>query len=310
MASKQSLANKFHYETLAAVGSKGPMSPEENIEWNERHWPALTAEPRGVDYIEANAGLFPLMWIVPKGATEDRVILYSHGGGFVGGSIYTHRKMVGHLAKAVGCRALVFDYPYAHQRKYPAQLEAAFAAYNWLLDQGVRAEHIAAAGDSSGAILTFGVLQRARQHGLRLPRAVMTISGWLDMALTGSSYETNRTKDLFFAKEVVGWLVSNMLGESGSRRDPLASPLYADFKGLPPIYLQAGADETLVDDSRMLAEKARQAGVEVRLDVFPEMLHTFQMMAGHAPEADDAIARLAEWVRPKLGLDDERRKVG
>jgi acetyl esterase/lipase len=283
------------------------MSPEENIEWNERHWPALTAEPRGVDYIEANAGLIPSMWIVPKGAPEDRVIFYSHGGGFVGGSIYTHRKMVGHLAKAVGCRALIFDYPYAHQRKYPAQLDAALAAYNWLLDQGVRAEHIAAAGDSSGAILTFGVLQRGREHGLPLPSAVMTISGWFDMALTGASYETNRTKDLFFAKEVVAWLVSNMLGESGDRRDPLASPLYADFKGLPPIYLQAGSDETLVDDSRMLAEKARQAGVEVRLDVFPEMLHTFQMMAGHAPEADDAIARLAEWVRPKLGLDDKQR---
>ena len=100
-----------------------------------------------------------------------------------------------------------------------------------------------------------------------------------------------------------------MLGDSGDRRDPLASPLYADFKGLPPIYLQAGSDETLVDESRMLAEKAWQDGVEVRLDVFPEMLHSFQMMAGHAPEADDAIARLAEWVRPKLGLDDQQRKV-
>jgi acetyl esterase/lipase len=307
MASKQSLANKSHYETLAAVGSKGPMSPEENIEWNERHWPALTAEPRGVDYIEANAALIPSMWIVPKGATGDRVIFYSHGGGFVGGSIYTHRKMVGHLAKAVGCQALIFDYPCAHQRKYPAQLDAAFAVYNWLLDQGVRAEHIAAGGDSSGAILTFSVLQRGREHGLPLPSAVMTISGWFDMALTGASYETNRMKDLFFAKEAVAWLASNMLGESGDRRDPLASPLYANFKGLPPIYLQAGSDETLVDDSRMLAEKARQAGVEVRLDVFPEMLHTFQMMAGYAPEADDAIARLAEWVRPKLGLDDKQR---
>jgi acetyl esterase/lipase len=307
MASKQSLANKSHYETLAAVGAKRPMSPEESIEWNERHWPALTAEPRGVDYIEANVGLIPSMWIVPKGATEDRVIFYSHGGGFVGGSIYTHRKMVGHLAKAVGCRALIFDYPYAISGNTRRSSTPLSPSISWLLDQGVRAEHITAAGDSSGAILTFGVLQRGRDHRLPLPSAIMTISGWFDMALTGASYETNRTKDLFFAKEAVAWLVSNMLGESGDRRDPLASPLYADFKGLPPIYLQAGSDETLVDDSRMLAEKARQAGVEVRLDVFPEMLHTFQMMAGQAPEADDAIARLAEWVRPKLALDDKQR---
>jgi epsilon-lactone hydrolase len=111
MVSKQSLTNKVHYETLSAIAAKGSMSPDENIELNEIHWPALTAEPRGVDYIEVDAGIVPAMWIVPKRSTEDRVIFYSHGGGFVGGSIYTHRKMVGHLAKAVRCRALIFDYP-------------------------------------------------------------------------------------------------------------------------------------------------------------------------------------------------------
>jgi epsilon-lactone hydrolase len=97
------------------------------------------------------------------------------------------------------------------------------------------------------------------------------------------------------------WLVANFLGD-GDRRDPYARQLYADLTGFPPGFLQAGADETLVDDRRMLVERARKAGVEVRFDVFPEMLHTFQMMAGRAPEADDAIGRLAEWVRPKLGL--------
>ena len=113
MASTQSLANKVHYEALAAIAAKGPMNPQDNIELNETRWPMLTAEPSGVDHIETEAGPIRAMWVAPKGATEDRVILYSHGGGFVGGSIYTHRKMVGHLAKAVGCRALVFDYPYA-----------------------------------------------------------------------------------------------------------------------------------------------------------------------------------------------------
>jgi epsilon-lactone hydrolase len=301
MVSKQSLANKVHYETLSAIATKGFMSPDEHIELNEIHWPALTAEPRGVDYIEVDAGVVPAMWIVPKRSAEDRLIFYSHGGGFVGGSIYTHRKMVGHLAKAVGCRALIFDYPYAHQRKYPAQLEAAVAVYYWLLDQGVRPERIAAAGDSSGAILSFGVVQRARAERLPLPAAMMIISGWLDMALTAASFETNRTKDIFFAKEKVAWLVSNVLGDA-DRRNPVASPLYADLTGFPPIYLQAGADETLVDESRMLVARAKEAGVEVKLDVFPEMLHSFQMMAGRAPEADDAIGRLAEWVRPKIGL--------
>jgi epsilon-lactone hydrolase len=305
MASTQSLANREHWERAAR---NGPLPPDAAIEWNDIHWTPLTAEPRGVDYTEVNADGVPAMWILPKGAAEDRVILYSHGGGFVAGSIYTHRKMVGHLAKAVGCRGLLFEFPYAHERKHPAQLEAAVAVYRWLLDQRVKAEHIVAAGESAGAILTIGVLQRARDAGLAQPAAAMIMSGWFDLAVTGASFVTNREKDPFFAKSTVEWLASNLVGD-GDRRDPYASPLYADLAGFPPIYLQAGADDTLVDDSRMFAKRAEQAGVEVKFDVFPEMLHSFQMMAGRAPEADDAIRRFAEWVRPKLDLRGERMRV-
>jgi monoterpene epsilon-lactone hydrolase len=302
MASEQSLANKAHYEQLAAAVAKGPLTPEQQIEWNEVHWPMLTAEPRGVDYVEVDATGIPAMWIIPKGSVEDRAIFYAHGGGFVSGSIYTHRKMVGHLAKAVGCRALTFDYPYAYQQKYPAQLDVTVACYRWLLrDQGVSAEHVAAAGDSCGAILIFGMLQQVRREALPLPVAVMVLSGWLDMTLTGASYETNRQKDVFFTREGAEWLVANFLG-NGDRRDPLVNALYADLKGFPPIFLQAGADEALLDDTRMLAQRATAAGVDARIEIFPEMLHTFQMMAGAAPEADDAIDRFAQWVRPKLGL--------
>jgi monoterpene epsilon-lactone hydrolase len=299
--SKKSEANKKHYEALAAQSGQ-QLSPEEGIEWNDIHWTALTAEPGGVDYIEVDVDGVLAMWIVPKGCVEDRVILYAHGGGFVGGSIYTHRKMVGHLAKAVGCRALVFEYAYAHQHKYPHQLNTAVDAYRWLLSQGIKPEHIAMAGDSAGVILTFGILQRARDEGLPQPAAVMTISGWTDLDVTGESYELNRQKDAFFTKETVSWLGGHILGEGGDRRDPYASPLYADMKGFPPIFMQAGAHEGLLDDSRVFAERAKKAGVEVRLDVSQGMLHSFQMMAGRAPEADDAIARLAELVRPKLGL--------
>ena len=301
MSSKQSQANKLHYEALAKVSAAG-LTPEEQIEWNDIHWTALTAEPGDVDYIEADADGVQGMWVVPKNAQKDRVIFFAHGGGFVSGSMYTHRKMVGHLAKATGARALLFDYAYGHQQKFPHQLESAFTTYRWLLGQGVKPEHIAIAGDSSGAILTFGVLQLARDEGVALPAAVMVLSGWLDLALTGQSYETNREKDVFFSKAGGEWLISTFLGD-GDRRDPLASPLYADLKGLPPTYLQAGSNETLLDDSRMFAEQAKKAGVETKLDVFPGMLHTHQMMAGRAPEADDAIDRLAQWVRPKLGLE-------
>jgi monoterpene epsilon-lactone hydrolase len=309
MASKQSEANRKHYETLAALALREPLSPEAVVELNDVHWTALTAEPGGVDYIEVDAGGVQAMWIVPRGCVENRVIFCVHGGGYVSGSIYTHRKMFGHLAKAVGCRALVFNYDYAHQNVYPTQLNTTVVAYRWLLDQGIKAEHIAIAADSCGAALSFGALLRARDESLPQPAAVMILSGWVDMDLTGGSYESNRQRDIFFSKEAVSWLVANILGENGDRRDPYASPLYADMRGFPPIFMQVGADETLLDDSRMFAERAKKAGVDIRLDVFPEMLHSFQMMAGRAPEADDAIGRFAAWVRPKLGLAKTGKKA-
>ena len=304
MASEQSLENKAYWE---AAAKRGPLAPQAMIERVDIGWTPLSAEPGGVDYLEVDTGGGRAMWVRPKGAADDRVIFYAHGGGFVSGSIYTHRKMVGHLAKAVGCRALLFEYPYAHEQKYPAQLNATVAAYRWLLAEGIDPKHITVAGDSAGAILTFGLLQQARNNRMPQPAAVMILSGWLDMALSAPSFETNREKDPFFTREIVGWLASNFL-EGGDPHDPLASPLHADLKGLPPIFLQAGGDEALVDESRMFAERARQAGLDVRLDVFPEMLHSFQMMAGRAPEADDAIQRLADWVRPKLGIDPVARE--
>jgi epsilon-lactone hydrolase len=306
MTSKQSLANKVHYETMAK--DTEPKTPDEMREYNDTHWTGLTAEPRGVDYVETDAGGIPAMWIEPKGAAKGPVIFYAHGGGFVGGSIYTHRKLVGHLAKAAGCRALIYDYPYAHQAKYPAPLNAAMTAYRWLLDQGAHPNQIILAGDSCGAMLSLGVLQRSRDEGLAIPAGVMTISGWYDAAVTNASFEMNREKDIFFNKAVVEYLAQNFLGD-GDPRDPQASPLYADPTGFPPIYLQAGADETLVGENESFADRATRAGVEVKLDVFPDMLHSFQMMAGRAPEADDAVSRLGAWARSKLGLQETSKKV-
>jgi len=298
MASAQSEANKRHYEAAAAAMAAGnPMSRDEN----DRRWAELAAEPLGVTYSEVDAGGTKALSVMPDGAASDRVILYCHGGGFVGGSIHTHRKMVGHLAKAAECRALLVSYPLVDAAPFPAQVEAAFGGYRWLLEKGLRAEHVVVAGDSAGAILAFGTVHRARAAKLPCPAAMLILSGWLDLTVSAASFATNREKDLFFARPTIQWLAANVLGDLDPR-DPLASPVYADLRGFPPIYLQAGADETLVDESRMMADRARAAGVEVRLDVFPQMLHSFQMMAGNAPEADAAIAKLAAWVRPKIGL--------
>jgi acetyl esterase/lipase len=266
------------------------------------HWGDVTAEPGGVDYLETNAGGVPALWAVPKGCAEDRVLLCMHGGGYVTASMYTHRKVYGHLAKAIGCRALILHYRRAPEHVHPAPVDDAVAAYRWLLDQGVAPEHIALTGDSAGGALAVTTLLRARERNLPMPAATMLLSPWVDLEITGETLISNREKDAIVQKEVVEVMAATFLGEGGNRRDPLANPLYADLKDLPPMYIQVGGDETLLDDSRRLAECARKAGVDVRLDEFPEMQHVFHFSAGHAPEADEAIRKLAEWVRPKLGL--------
>ena len=269
---------------------------------DDESWGDLTAEPRGVDYLETEAGGLPAMWAVPKHASTDRVLMCIHGGGFVSGSIYTHRKMFGHLAKATGARALLVSYHLLPEGVFPGPADDVMNAYRWLLDQGISAGRIALAGDSVGGWLAITVQLRAREQGLPLPAAALLISPCVDMETTGESYETNQDSDPFFKPDVVRAIIRSFLGDGTDARDPRANPLYADLGGLGPVYIQAGGDETLADDARLLDEHARKAGLDVRLDIFPDMLHTFQMAAGRAPEADDAIREMADWVRPRLGL--------
>jgi acetyl esterase/lipase len=301
MASRQSGAvTELYRKWLAAPAADPEWTPEDQRALIEE-WQVLTAEPGGVDYLEIDAGGVPAMWAVPKGAAEDRVVLSIHGGGFISGSMYTHRKMFAHLAKAIGARALIVGYRLLPEGVHPVPVDEVLAGYRWLLDQGIDARHIAFTGDSAGGGLAVAAQVRGRDQGLPLPAAAMLMSPWVDMAVTGETMLSNSGKDALFNKLWVAEMATTFLG-GADPRDPHASPVYADLAGLGPIYIQVGDQELLLDDSRRLAERAETAGVDVRLDVFPEQQHTFQMMAGRAPEADDAIRRLAEWVRPKLGL--------
>ena len=296
MSSKQSEAVRRHWEA-ARLSFERPGEGPDNESWGD-----LTAEPRAVDYIETEAGGRPAMWAVPKRCSTDRVLLCIHGGGFVSGSIYTHRKMFGHLAKAAGTRALLVSYHLLPEGVFPVPEGDVTNAYRSLLDQGISAGRIAFAGDSVGGWLAVTAQLRAREQGLPLPAAALLMSPCVDMETTGKSYETNQDSDPFFKRDVVRGIIRGFLGEGTDARDPRANPLYADLSGLGPLYIQAGGDETLADDARLLYEHAAKAGVDARLDIVPDMLHTFQMAAGRAPEADDAIRELAGWVRPRLGL--------
>lgn len=221
------------------------------------------------------------------------------------GSIYTHRKLFAHLAKATGARTLITTYRLVPEHTHPAPVQDTTGSYRWLLKQGIAPKHVALIGDSAGGGLVLTTQLQARQDGLPLPAAAMLISPWVDMALTSESFEANVDKDPFFKREIVQDLATAFLG-GHNPTDPLASPLYGDLEGLAPMFIQAGANEAIVDESRELERRARRSGVEVQLEVFDDMLHTFQMMAGRAPEADDAINRFAAWVQPKLGLPASR----
>jgi monoterpene epsilon-lactone hydrolase len=302
MASKQSLAVRDLWASWTEAATRNPdQTLGEVRDRVEQQWGGMTTEPGSVDYLEIEVAGLPALWAVPHGSAEDRVILSIHGGGGVSGSIYTHRKLFAHLAKAAGVRALLTDYRGSPEHSHPAPLEDTTTAYRWLLDEGIDAKRIALAGDSSGGGLSITTMLRTRELGLPTAAALMLMSPWVDMAVSSDTFETNRESDVFFFKEVVQGLAAMFLG-GADPKDPLASPLYADLAGLPPMYIQVGGDETLLGESRRLEEYARKADVEVELDVFPEQQHTFQMAAGRAPEADDAIGRFAHWVRPKLGL--------
>lgn len=301
MASPQAAAIDQLFDSfVAALGANPQMGIDELRDLLEKCGD-LAADPGGVDYLEADAKGTPCLWAVPKACNQERVLLCLHGGGCVTGSRFSHRKMFAHIAKAVGCRALIVDYGRAPEHQHPSQVNECVKVYEWLLAQGIKPAHIASVGDSAGGNLCTTLVLGAKARGLPLPAAVMPLSPWYDMEATAPSFETNAKVERLISKEMSINMAQIFLGSS-SPHDPLANPLFADFSGYPPTYIQVGGYEAILDDALRVAARAKAAGVEVHCEVFPEMQHVFQFMAGRAPEADDAIRKLATWVKPKLGL--------
>ena len=301
MASPQAAAIDHLFDSFVAALSANPQMGVDELRDLLEKCGDLATDPGAVDYLEADAKGTPCLWAVPKGANHERVLLCLHGGGCVTGSRFSHRKMFAHIAKAVGARALIVDYERAPEHQHPAQVNECVKVYEWLLAQGIKPSHIATVGDSAGGNLCTTVVLGAKARGLPLPAAVMPLSPWYDMEATAPSFETNAKVERLISKEMALNSSQMYLGNA-SPHDPLANPLFADFSGYPPTYIQVGGYEAILDDALRVAARAKAAGVEVQCEVFPEMQHVFQFMAGRAPEADDAIRKLATWVKPKLGL--------
>jgi acetyl esterase/lipase len=255
---------------------------------------APMAEDIKSERVDAN-GVFCEI-LTPPGADTDRIIHYVHGGGYVIGSLNTHRATVGELARAAGCRALVVDYRLAPEHPFPAAVEDSVTAYQWLLANGYRPERIAIAGDSAGGGLTVATLVALRDRNIALPAAAVPISPWADLTMSGESYQTRKESDPMVTDEVLKMMSGLYIGGQDAKT-PLASPLYADLKGLPPLLIQVGEREVLFSDAESLAKRAEAAGVDVTFEEWKDMVHVWHMFFPILQEGRRAIQRAGAFIR-------------
>jgi monoterpene epsilon-lactone hydrolase len=245
---------------------------------------------------KTKAGNVNAEWVTAPGADANRAILYLHGGGYVAGSINSHRDLAGRLSRAAQARVLVIDYRLAPEHPFPAAVDDAVAAYRWMLAQGLKPNRIAVAGDSAGGGLTAATLVAIRDAGLQTPAAGVCISPWTDMEGIGESMTTKAAVDPMVQKATIVNLAKVYLAGKDPRT-PLAAPIYADLKGLPPLLIQVGGNETLLDDAVRLADRARKTGVAVTLEPWDNMVHVWHLFAPMLDEGQKAIDRIGEFVR-------------
>jgi acetyl esterase/lipase len=245
------------------------------------------------------AGGVPAEWIYAPEAADDRVLMYLHGGGYIVGSMRTHRDPLSRLSRASGARVLGLDYRLAPENPFPAAVEDSVSAYRWLLSQGVEPNKIVIGGDSAGGGLTVATLVALRYYSVPLPAAGISHSGWTDLANSGQSMVTKAEEDPLVDKEMLENMATAYMGDR-DRTAPLASPYYADLRGLPPLLVQVGSAEVLLDDSIAFAESAKAAGVDVTLEVWDDMPHIWQVFAPFLPEAQQAIENCGEFIRKHM----------
>ena len=254
--------------------------------------------PEGMEAVPADmqdpAGEF----IRYTNSSNDRMILYFHGGGYVMGSCKSHRGIVAKFVKGTGVNALCFEYRLAPEHPFPAALDDAAAAYRWLLEQGMDPSRIVFMGDSAGAGLALAALLAFKEQGLPQPAGAAVMSPWTDVACTGESYQ--KTDPL--APKGSFSVYGKYYAGDHDKTNPLVSPLYGNLEGLPPLFLSVGERERVLDDSVRFAEKAKQAGVDAALKVGVGMVHCYPVLSPLFPEAREAMDEICAWVKNRLGL--------
>lgn len=246
------------------------------------------------------AGGRPAEWLRTSTSRTDAALFYLHGGGYVIGSPRSHRHLAGAVAAAAGIACLFPEYRLAPEHPFPAAVDDAVTAYQWLLERRLDARRIVLAGDSAGGGLVVATLLALRQRGLTLPAAGVCISPWVDLTCGGASYETKAVLDPIVTRQGVAQMAQHYLGEADAKT-PLASPLFADLSGLPPLLIHVGSDEVLLDDATQLAARVRATGGEAELEVWPDMIHVWHWFLPWLDEAQAAVDGIGRFIRARVG---------
>jgi monoterpene epsilon-lactone hydrolase len=267
-------------ERLDAIGQVSPVEPDIKLE-------------------AVDAGGVPAEWSLAPGSDAAKVLMFLHGGGYCSGSITSHRGMVTRVGRAAGVRTLALNYRLAPEHPFPSALTDALAAYGFLLDQGIAPGKIAIGGDSAGGGLTLATMLSLRDAGKPLPGCAWLVSPWTDLAMTGASLAEKADVDPLIQKVYLEELASAYLAGADPKA-PLVSPLHADLTGLPPLLIQVGSAETLLDDALRIARRAGAADVPVSLEVWPHMIHAWHLWAAQVEDSRRAIASAGAFMRARL----------
>jgi len=286
-----------HQALVAALQEGGSATDAPTVEEQRANYEAMlganpmaddvTVDEISIEHVNAD-------WVSVPQSRAGRVILYLHGGGYMIGSNKAYREYGGRLARAAEARVCVLDYRLAPEHPFPAAVDDAVMAYQWLLNEGVQPNQIVIAGDSAGGGLTLATLFALRDAALALPAGAALLSPWVDLEGTGASSAPGAVDDPLVSQETL----QNMSAAyaAGDLRNPLVSPLQGDFSGLPPLLIQVGTREILLDDAVRTAEKAKAAGVEVSYFAGEDLIHVWPVLIAGAPESIAAVAQIGDFV--------------
>jgi acetyl esterase/lipase len=253
-----------------------------------------------VELMAVNMDGVPGEYSIVAASDPSRVLMFFHGGGYCSGSIKSHRRLVTEAGRAAKMRTLAIAYRLAPEHPFPAAYDDALSAWRFLRNQGIPAAHIAIAGDSAGGGLTLALISRLRDAGEELPACAWLVSPWVDLTMSGSTLLSRAEVDPLIHKEYLSELADNYVPAGIDRQDPRVSPLYGGFEKFPPILIQVGSDETLLDDATRVAARTGAAEVAVTLEIWPHMIHAWPLWNAHLQDGRRALAHAGAFIRENV----------